>query len=76
MTRQMFALWLEEMKLLGIIETDAQASRLLGVHYNTMTNWRQRGTPNRAHDLACAAVLYGIVPYGEIQPTESQEAAE
>ena len=76
MNRFSFDIWLGHVRALRLAETDRAAGRLIGISPQSMVNWRKKGTPHRMADLACAAVIEGIAPYGQIAARGEREAAE
>ena len=63
MTPKAFTQWLADMRSAGLAMTDRQAAKLLGVHYNAITRYRQKGADQRTA-LACRALLHRMEPYG------------
>lgn len=64
MTREEVRRWLAAMKAEGFAKSDADCARALGVHPNTITNWRNHGILDaRRTRLAMAALLAGLGPY-------------
>ena len=63
MSREAVRRWLAAMKAEGLAKSDADCARLVGVHPNTMTNWRNKGVEDKTTRLAMAAVLAGLEPY-------------
>jgi DNA-binding transcriptional regulator YdaS (Cro superfamily) len=76
MTRYMLDIWLGHVRALKLAESDRAAAKLIGVLPQTISHWRKKGTPHRMADLACAAVIEGLAPYGEIEARTEREAAE
>ena len=64
MTPTQFTAWLAAMKAAGLIQSDADAARLLDVSANSVVTFKKRGG-NRRLALACASLLAGLQPYGE-----------
>lgn len=59
MTADAFKAWLEAMRTAKLIETDADAARLLGVSRNALVTLKQRGGDRRTQ-LACLALLHRL----------------
>ncbi len=70
MTAEEFNKWLADMSAAGHKTGDRAIARMLGVHYNSVGHWQREGTKQRQTDLACAALLAGLAPYGSssLQP--------
>ena len=64
MTGAQFARWLSDMQANGLASTEKEALAALGLRPDQGARYKQGGTPKRAIDLACAALLAGIEPYG------------
>ena len=66
MTGEQFEKWLDEMRFVfKRAKSQAQCARLLGVSPNTVVTFKSEGTKDRRTDLACAALLHNLKPYGE-----------
>jgi len=66
MTPATFTKWLAEMQSAGRARSDADCARQLGVHVNTIVNWKTTGVPEAASTrtaLACRALLHCMDPY-------------
>lgn len=64
MTREEVRRWLAAMKAEGLARSDADCARAIGVHPNTITNWRNHGIfDDHRTRLAMAALLAGLEPY-------------
>ena len=68
MSPQSFQAWLEELQARGLIRAGhgahSDAARLLGVTYGQVVKFIKHGTIQQQTDLACAAVLRKLKPYG------------
>lgn len=64
MTGAQFARWLLDMQSSGLALTEAKALAALGLRPDQGARYKRNGTPRRAIDLACAALLAGVEPYG------------
>lgn len=62
MTAEQFTAWLAVMTLKRITLSDAEAAKLLGVHANTVANWKRQGAPKHVA-YACAAIDAGLSPW-------------
>lgn len=74
MTPEAFTSWLVEMKATGLIKTDRDAARLLGVSANSVVTMKRDGVQGPAETrtaLACRALLAGLAPYGDDDPDGS-----
>lgn len=62
MTPAAFKQWLVDMKAAGLVRSDAEAARLLGVSTNSLVAFKKRGGNPRLA-LACSALLHQLQPY-------------
>lgn len=66
MTPEAFARWLADMKSAGLVRSDAEAGRLLGVSANSIVAMKREGVKGAAADrtaLACRALMHRLEPY-------------
>lgn len=77
MTPAEFNAWLADMKSAGLAKSDAACARLLGISANAVVTMKKRGADRRVA-LACAALLHGLLPYGDgpVDPLSVRRAAE
>lgn len=67
MTGSQFVLWLEAIKQADLARSDEAAGRLIGVTKDTTRRMKRGGTADLRTDLACAAVLIDLEPFGAIE---------
>ena len=66
MTGDQFCRWLDAMFQSNKAKTNVEISRLLGRKPNRISIYKTKGT-DRTVALACAALLKGVRPYGEME---------
>ena len=68
MTADRFNHWLADMQAAGRIRTGhghkKDAAELLGISLDRLAQFEKGGTVQKQTDLACAALLAGVEPYG------------
>lgn len=62
MTGTQFVEWLAAMKAAGLIRSDADAARLLGVSANSVVKMKRNGADVRTA-LACRALFHRLEPW-------------
>lgn len=62
MTAEAFTNWLADMKSAGLVRSDAECARLLGVSANSVVTMKKQGADLRTA-LACRALLHRMEPY-------------
>jgi hypothetical protein len=62
MTPAAFVEWLAAMKAAGLIRSDADASRLLGISANSVVKMKRNGADLRTA-LACRALFHRLEPW-------------
>lgn len=62
MTPAEFTSWLAAMKAAGLATSDADCGRLLGVHINSVVNYKRTGADRRTA-LACRALIHRLEPW-------------
>lgn len=62
MTADQFRQWLADMKSAGLVRSDADAARALGLSANSIVLIKKNGTDRRTA-LACRALLHRLEPY-------------
>lgn len=64
-----FSTWLDEMQAKGRIRHGhghkKDAAELLGISLDRLAQFEKSGTVQKQTDIACAALLQGIEPYGK-----------
>ena len=66
MTPASFNAWLADMKSAGLVRSDAEAARLLGISANSVMSMKRDGVKGAAAvrtALACRALLHLLEPY-------------
>jgi len=62
MTAAAFVGWLAAMKAAGLIRSDADAARLLGISANSVVKMKRNGADMRTA-LACRALFHRLEPW-------------